>query len=165
MKSSPLQRRTPLKSYSHLITRVSLKRTRFIQSIPNNPQAILDRVVSEVVRRSAADSSGIATCVTCGGRAHWRRMDCGHFQLRGNLTTRYNYKNLGAQCRGCNRFNEGENEKFAEFIDAIYGVGTAEALEAEARLIAHDFPFEAEIEKWSEKLKTLVERQEKEIQY
>lgn len=165
MKSTPLQRRTSLKSYSHLTTRVGLKRTRFVQSIPDTPQSRLDRVVSEAVRRGAADSNGIATCVTCGGRAHWRRMQCGHFQLRGNLTTRYHYKNLGVQCRGCNCDNEGESDKFATYIDAIYGAGTAEALAAEARKVAHDFPFEAEMEKWSAVLKALVERQDKEIQY
>ena len=165
MKSTPLQRRTPLKSYSHLTTRVGLKQVRFIQSIPDTPKARLDCIVSEVVRRSAADDSGIATCVTCGGRAHWRRMQCGHFQLRGNLATRYNFKNLGVQCKGCNCDNEGESDKFAAHIDTTYGSGTAESLRVEAGKTIHDFPFQEEIEKWSALLAVLVEKQDKEIQY
>lgn len=92
-------------------------------------------------------------------------MDCGHFQKRGNLTTRFHYKNLGVQCKGCNRDNNGENEKFAVYIDSMYGPGTAEALEAEARLTAHDFPFAEEAAKWQVKLDALVAQQDMEIQY
>lgn len=165
MKSTPLQRRTPLKSYSHLTTRVSLRRSRFVHKMPDSPTAILDGIVSKVVRRSAADSSGIAACVTCKGLNHWKHMDCGHFQKRGNLATRFYFKNLGVQCKTCNQFNDGEEEKFAEYIDNLYGAGTAEQLRVEARKITHDFPFAEETAKWKAKLDALVAAQDMEIQY
>ncbi len=101
---------------------------------------------------------GMVFCVTCCVRKHWKEMQCGHFQKRGNLTTRYDMKNLGVQCRTCNCFNDGEEDKFAEFIDSFYGPGTAESLRVKARQIIHDFPYEQEIIKWSAVLEKIVEK-------
>lgn len=166
MKTTPLQRRTPLKSYSHLTTRVSLKNSRFVtKRMPDTPMTILDSIVSEVVRRGSANQQELAMCITCTVVRHWKEMQCGHFQRRSNLATRYDPQNLGVQCETCNCFNEGENEKFAEFIDAFYGEGTAENLRIKAQTIIHNFPWKDETNKWQAALTLLVEKQTNNIQY
>lgn len=133
--------------------------------MPDSPMIILDKIVSEAVRRGSADAQGIAICVTCGGSNHWKFMDCGHFQRRGHIATRYFYKNLGVQCHECNRINEGENEKFAAFIDEFYGKGTADDIRKMVAQIIHDFPFEEETKKWTAILQRIVEKEGADIQY
>ncbi len=164
-RNSTLMAYTPLKTWKglkrgnvRLSTKTPLKRANLSKKYPNSPQSELDAIVSKVVRLGSADSMGMVLCVTCCVRKHWKEMQCGHFQKRGNLTTRYDMKNLGVQCRTCNCFNDGEEDKFAEFIDSFYGPGTAESLRVKARQIIHDFPYEQEIIKWSAVLEKIVEK-------
>lgn len=63
----------------------------------------LDGLVSEVVRRSAADAKGECQCVSCPTKMHWSLMDCAHFISRSHMNTRFNLINLGVACRACNR--------------------------------------------------------------
>lgn len=94
-------------------------------------------------------------------------MDCGHYQKRGNTSTRYDPRNLGIQCKSCNSPNDGDGRpnEFAAYIDMTYGEGVAEELRALARKIEYDYPYEEMIAMWSEKLKVLVERGQNDIQY
>lgn len=156
---------TPLKRSGFKKSTIFLKRSNFKRKLPNSDQAILDGIVSKCVRLASADQSGLVHCVTCGEVYHWKDVDCGHFQKRGNLATRYNIKNLGPQCRDCNRFNDGENEKFAEFIDNFYGLGTADLLRQEAKLIYVNFPYKEEILKWTIILEQLTMSKNSEIEY
>ena len=59
---------------------------------------------------------------------HWKECDAGHFASRGRLWTRYNEKNIHAQCRYCNRFCGGQQYKYGREIDTRYGRGTADVL-------------------------------------
>lgn len=75
----------------------------------------------------------LAKCVTCGVVRPIKRMQCGHFQSRRFNATRFSEENTAAQCDMCNRWNHGEQYKFAIFLDDFYGQGTAKRLEQEAR--------------------------------
>lgn len=176
MKSStPLQRKTGLKTNVRLKSKFGLfkfeeKGFRQIATIkmhknPPTPQKQLDALISEIVRRNAANQSGIAVCVTCGYRTHWKNLQCGHFQPRQHIATRYDLQNLGAQCESCNCYKGGENEKFAAYINATYGCGTAQTLKERAKEIVHSFPYEQEIEKCKIVLKKLVEEQDSVIKF
>jgi len=44
------------------------------------------------------------------------------------MATRYDEKNCNAQCRSCNRFNEGSLYGYSKGLDDKYGAGTAERL-------------------------------------
>ncbi len=80
--------------------------------------------------------NGLVQCFTCGVVKHYKKgMQCGHFQSRRFVATRYSEKNCSAQCVACNMFRAGEQYRFALAIDAKYGEGTAEDLQYKARQI------------------------------
>jgi hypothetical protein len=95
----------------------------------------LDKVFALYVKQRDADEHGIASCATCGKREHWEDMDCGHCEERGNLSIRWDERNVAAQCRyPCNRGDgKGEKEKFKAYIERRYGQGTCEELKALTR--------------------------------
>lgn len=88
----------------------------------------LDEVFSEWIRKRDAAPVGLAFCVTCGKSGRWQDMDCGHFQSRRFLATRWEPKNCAAQCRACNRFAEGKHAEFAKAIDKRWGAQTSDKL-------------------------------------
>ena len=98
----------------------------------------LDKVFSELVRRSRADSGGFVECYTCGTTRHWKQMHAGHYISRRNKTTRWDSNNARPQCPGCNRFGTvngpGESVIFGRRLRAE-GVDV-DALEALGRQVA-----------------------------
>lgn len=94
---------------------------------------LADDWVSLYIRLRATDYSGIGTCVTCGAKRHWQSADCGHFQSRGHMATRFHEKNIGFQCKRCNGPGSGEQYKYSQYIDNRYGKGTAAMLETLSR--------------------------------
>ena len=90
----------------------------------------LDKWFSLYVRLRYSEN-GLCQCFTCGKVAHYKKggMQCGHFQSRKHLTTRWDLKNCQVQCSGCNIFKSGEQYKFGLNLDAKYGEGTSEELE------------------------------------
>jgi len=89
---------------------------------------VLDTEFSKFIRlRDSVD--GIGLCITCGRMKEWKYMDNGHFIKRQYLSTRYDEKNCNLQCKHCNAFEQGANEKYKIAIDKKWGAGTAEMLE------------------------------------
>ena len=78
----------------------------------------LDIVFSKYIRLSSADKNGYCTCVTCGKKGYWEKdiIDCGHFITRAAMSTRYDERNVAAQCSFCNRFRSGEQYKFSLYL-------------------------------------------------
>jgi hypothetical protein len=114
----------------------------------------LDKLVSEVVRRNAADDSGRCTCISCPHRDHWSQFDSAHFIDRGHMNTRFNLLNLAPCCRYCNRYDEDEHKrKWAEKL----GPEMVAYLEAEGRSMRKLMRYELEkgIELMEQKLKQL----------
>ncbi len=90
----------------------------------------LDKWFSLYIRiRYAAEVTGVCQCFTCGKVDHYKKMQCGHFQSRRHLSTRWNEQNCQVQCVGCNMFKQGEQWKFGLRLDYKYGEGTSEELE------------------------------------
>lgn len=114
----------------------------------------LDGLVSEVVRRSAAEVCGHCTCISCPHTAHWSTFDCAHFIDRGHMNTRFNLLNLAPACQNCNRFNEDEHKRvWSEKL----GPDMVSYLESEGRSLRKFFRIELEsgIELMKTKLKQL----------
>ncbi len=88
----------------------------------------IDREFSRYVRLRNADSRGYATCFTCGATKHWKEVDAGHFMSRAAMSTRWHELNVQFQCKPCNGFRSGEQYKFAQELDRVYGEGTADEL-------------------------------------
>ena len=96
----------------------------------------LDKWFSLYIRIKYSQN-GLVQCFTCGKVSHYKNggMQCGHFQSRRFMATRYDEQNCAPQCVACNMFRAGEQYKFALAIDAKYGDGTADELQLKARQI------------------------------
>ena len=74
----------------------------------------IDKVFHEYIRRRDADNNtGNCDCVSCGKTIHFSESDAGHFISRKYLITRYNERNVNAQCRKCNRFEYGRQYEYS----------------------------------------------------
>lgn len=74
-----------------------------------------DRVFSEYIRRKGAvliDKLWYNKCITCGCMWEISGLDAGHFIGRQFTAVRWNEDNCRPQCRSCNRFEEGNKDKF-----------------------------------------------------
>src|SRR3990167_5384725 len=92
----------------------------------------LDDVFSIFIRnRDSTD--GIGTCITCGVMRRWEHMDCGHYQGRQHMATRWDEKNCAIQCKKCNWYGEGKKDIFTLKIDQRWGKGTAEMLRIKSK--------------------------------
>ena len=89
----------------------------------------LDSWFSKYIRLRDATDMGVAQCFTCGKIDHYKKLQNGHFQSRRHHNTRWDEKNCQVQCVKCNMFGQGEQYKFGMYLDAKYGLGTAEELE------------------------------------
>jgi hypothetical protein len=88
----------------------------------------LDSWFSKYIRLRDADSSGYVRCITCGTRKYWKEVDAGHFQTRAKYSTRWDERNVNAQCKGCNMVNGGQQYVHGLAIDKKFGEGTADEL-------------------------------------
>tara|TARA_R100001594_G_scaffold135352_1_gene177024 strand:- start:229 stop:636 length:408 start_codon:yes stop_codon:yes gene_type:complete len=89
----------------------------------------LDKYFSLYIRLRDSNEYGMVQCFTCGIVKEYNKgMQCGHFQSRSHLATRFDEQNCQPQCVGCNMFKQGEQYKFALQLDGKYGKGTAEEL-------------------------------------
>ena len=75
----------------------------------------LDTVFSQYIRRKDAIDE-IATCVTCGKKEHYKKLQCGHFMSRRHYSTRWDENNVGVQCYGCNITNQGMQYAFSKYL-------------------------------------------------
>ena len=89
----------------------------------------LDKWFSLFIRLRSATKEGACQCFTCGKVAHYKKMQCGHFQSRRHHATRWNETNCQVQCVKCNMFEQGEQFKFGLRLDNKFGEGTAQELE------------------------------------
>ena len=117
----------------------------------------LDRVFSEYIRRRDADQNGLIICISCGKIAPWKESDCGHYINRKHNSTRYDEKNCNAQCRSCNRFDEGNIQGYRKGLISKYGEKAVELLEIKKRNICRLGQFEINIlaDEYRGKLKQL----------
>lgn len=97
----------------------------------------LDDAYSDYIRLDAADNSGNAICCTCGTKHFWKYGDCGHFEDRRHMSTRYFKKNTDFQCIQCNRFlpKEVMISRFKKHLVEKYGEGVLDEIAAKKRMI------------------------------
>lgn len=117
----------------------------------------LDTVFSRYIRlRDMLPGTTLVRCISCGMVVPVSKTDCGHYINRKHMSTRYSEVNCNAQCRECNRFDEGNMQGYRRGILSKYGERSVLMLEQrkyESRkytdaeyklLIAH---YESEIKK------------------
>ena len=94
----------------------------------------LDWTFSRIVRLRAADAYGNCECVTCGTKKHWSLIQAGHYQKRGNMGLRFDFRNVRCQCKNCNEVKGGEISAFSGYLDREQP-GLSETLANEARIV------------------------------
>ena len=87
----------------------------------------LDTVFSQYIRRKDAIDE-IATCVTCGKKSHWSKLQNGHWASRRHYSTRWDEQNCNVQCSGCNVFRAGEIYLYTKYLCLQYGENFPEEL-------------------------------------
>ena len=118
----------------------------------------LDKWFSLFIRLRDATEEGLVQCFTCGAVKYYiKGIQCGHFQSRNFLATRFDEENCQPQCVGCNMFKQGEQYKFGLNLDAKYGEGTSEELQYKARQIVKmsRIDYEGEISYYKEAVNKL----------
>lgn len=66
-------------------------------------------------RMECADKDGIAECISCGRKHHYKQMDGGHFISKGqggHFGVRYDPNNVWAQCKYCNKHLHGNPSEY-----------------------------------------------------
>ena len=94
----------------------------------------LDYVFSRIVRLRAADEHGNCECITCGTKKHFSMIQAGHYQKRGNMALRWDFRNVYPQCSKCNEINSGEIKAFSDKLEQLQA-GMPETLANEARIV------------------------------
>ena len=89
----------------------------------------LDAVFSQYIRLRDS-KNGYFKCCSCGQFKPYEQADAGHFINRRWMATRWREDNVHAQCRHCNRFDEGNASGYARFMDRTYGVARVDYLMA-----------------------------------
>ena len=102
----------------------------------------LDIVFSQYIRLRDANDQGIISCCSCGKMVHWKESDAGHFINRRWMGVRWDERNVHAQCRHCNRFDEGNIPMYARFMEKKYGVSGMDTLLA----LKHSTPKYSDVE-------------------
>lgn len=88
----------------------------------------LDTIFSQYIRRRDC-GYGIAPCISCGKPVTYDTSDCGHYENRKHMATRYDEVNCNSQCRACNRFSEGNIQGYRRGLIKKYGEKKVEEVE------------------------------------
>lgn len=88
-----------------------------------------DRVFSKYIRMRDSED-GFFVCCSCGQRKPFEQADAGHFINRRWMALRYDERNVHAQCRSCNRFDEGNMIGYTRFMLKTYGEDIVDLLES-----------------------------------
>lgn len=117
----------------------------------------LDRVFSEYIRRRDADADGYIRCISCGKTVHWKESDAGHYVNRKHMSLRWDEKNVNAQCRSCNRFDEGNVLGYTDGLKRRYGDDVIDKLKISKMRISYvsESYLQMQIDHYNKKLKEL----------
>lgn len=81
-----------------------------------------DTEFSRYIRlRDMIPGTTVFRCISCGLIKPISQADCGHYINRQHMNTRYNEMNCNAQCRSCNRFDEGNIQGYRRGLIKKYG--------------------------------------------
>jgi hypothetical protein len=88
----------------------------------------LDKIFSVFIRLESTDREGYAICFTCSRKEYWRKIQCGHFQSRRFMSTRFHVLNCRPQCYACNIGLSGNQYAFGLNLDKTFKKGTADEM-------------------------------------
>lgn len=133
-----------------------------LKSKSNSLKNKLDAVFSEFIRLRDSRDDGTFVCISCGRLLSYDQADCGHYINRKHMSARFSEKNCNAQCRSCNRFDEGNIQGYRRGLVAKYGESVVLMLEASKNQInkLSEFEYKAMIDHYRKEVKRLKKRKE-----
>lgn len=120
----------------------------------------LDRIFSQYIRlRDMMMPGRVFRCISCGTVMSIRQADCGHYINRQHMATRYSEVNCNAQCRHCNRFDEGNMSGYRAGLVKKYGETKVIMLEAQKNEVRKysDFEYQALIAHYQKEVKRMLD--------
>jgi len=100
------------------------RKSRLIEKKPKSYEAKLiaklDKEFSLFIRHRDS-KNGMFICISCNTPKAYEQADCGHFVNRIHMATRFDEINGNAQCRKCNRFEEGNAQGYRIGLLKKYG--------------------------------------------
>lgn len=119
----------------------------------------LDRVFSQYIRlRDMIGNTRTFQCISCGRILPITQADCGHYINRQHMATRFSEVNCKAQCRSCNRFDEGNMQGYRRGLVRKYGEQKVELLESMKYQTCKysEFEYKALIDHYKKEIKRLL---------
>jgi hypothetical protein len=83
--------------------------------------------------RARDEIDGYFRCPTCGRTLPINQADAGHYITRARKSVMFDEMNVHAQCRHCNRFQEGNHFIYRRWLVNQYGAEEVEKLERRAQ--------------------------------
>ena len=118
----------------------------------------IDLLFHEYIRRRDADNeTGYCKCISCSKIIHYTESDGGHFLSRKAMSTRWDERNVNAQCRKCNRFENGNQYAYSLKLGAELADELLQKSRETFKLM--DFEYEEIYQEYKAKLKELKEIQ------
>lgn len=123
----------------------------------SNAKEALDRAFSRYIRRRDCPD-GTGRCISCGRPITYAECDAGHYIPRMHTATRWDVRNVHAQCLSCNRMRDGNAAAYRRSLVAMYGPEAVEELEQQRRamvkLSENDYETLTEyFNRWAETIK------------
>lgn len=119
-------------------------------------------LLQKLVRMKAADADGIAQCVTCGKKQHYKEMDGGHFISRRWTATKLVEENIHVQCKGCNQYASGRYDDYSLYMVDTYGIEMVRELNEKKRALCKQNRIE--LEEMKLELRSRIREQEKRLE-
>lgn len=89
----------------------------------------LDIEFSKFIRLRDCQTNG--RCISCGVSITYETSDAGHYIPRKHMSTRFDEKNVNAQCRLCNRGRDGNETGYEKGLIYKYGGNVLEELKGQ----------------------------------
>lgn len=136
-----------------------LGKTKYQKSKPKKASltAKLDKVFSEYIRLQDIQVKVPSSLVSRNRILPYDQADCGHYINRKHMSTRFSEKNCNAQCRSCNRFDEGNIQGYRRGLVAKYGESAVVMLESMKNQInkISEFEYNTMIDHYRKEVKRL----------
>lgn len=124
-----------------------------------NYKTKLDTEFSKYIRlRDMIGNTRTFQCISCGRILPITQADCGHYINRQHMATRFSEVNCNAQCRSCNRFDEGNMQGYRRGLVRKYGEQKVELLESMKYQTCKysEFEYKALIDYYKKEIKRLL---------
>lgn len=88
-----------------------------------------------IIKLINTDENGRGNCCTCNDRLTFKTADCGHYPNIPRNNKRYAWDLIihSIQCQTCNRYNNGEPEKFRDYLINKIGIEKLAEIEFKSR--------------------------------